>query len=76
MQAIYIHDTETEEIIGLVSPVEPIDFNKFEDEVIRTWTKFNSEELDFNYDIEDFVEYHNENSTVKIESVFTGYIQL
>jgi hypothetical protein len=77
MQAIFIHDTETEEIVGLVSPIEKVDFDKFQDEVYTSWVSFNSNEHNVtDYTIEDFVDFHNLNSNIKIDWVLTDYIQL
>ena len=77
MQAIILHDSETEEIIGLVSPVEEIDFPKFQDEVYTSWVSFNSNEENVeDYSIEDFVDFHNKNSQVEIDYVVTDFIQL
>jgi len=76
MQAIYIHDTETEEIVGLVSPLKKIDFDKFQDDVYTSWVSFNSNDLAEDYNIEDYVDFHNQHSEMKIDSVLTDYIQL
>jgi hypothetical protein len=77
MQAIFIHDTETEEIVGLVSPIEKVDFDKFQDEVYTSWVSFNSNEHNVtDYAIEDFVDFHNLNSNIKIDWVLTDYIQI
>lgn len=76
MQAIFLHDTDTEEIVGLVTPIEEVDFNKFWDEVYASWVSFNSNDLDDDYSIEDFVEFHNENYKLKIDWVIAHFIQL
>lgn len=76
MQAIFIHDTESEEIMGLVTPLKETAFDIFDDDVRRTWAKFNNEGLAEDYTIEDFVDYHNENSSLKIDYVVTDFIQL
>ena len=76
MQVLVIHDSETEEIIGMVTPLGIVDFNKFDDEVRRTWSAFNDEELAEDYSIEDFVDYHNENSKMQIDWVVSDFIQL
>lgn len=79
MYCITLHDTETEEIIGLVTPVVETAFDKFSDFIRESWTKFQPylrDELDSDYSIEDFVEWHNENNEVKIDWVLNDYIQL
>lgn len=77
MQIITIHDTETEEIIGSVTPVDKIDFDKFHDEVYTSWVSFNSVEENLeDYTIEDFVEFHNLNSNTRIDQCIGDYIQL
>ena len=38
--------------------------------------KFNDEELAEDYSIEDFVDYHNENSKMQIDWVVSDFIQL
>ena len=76
-QVLVIHDTETEEIIGMVSPVEKMNFDEFEDEVYTSWVSFNSNpENTEDYEIEDFVDFHNANSSIEIESVVSDFIQL
>ena len=76
MQAIFIHDTDSEEIMGLVTPLQNVNMDTFWDEVHSTWSKFNDEGLTEDYTIEDFVDFHNENSTLKIDNVVTDFIQL
>lgn len=77
MQIITLHHTDTEEIIGSVYPKEVIDFPHFYDEVYKTFSEYHkSDEYDYYYDIDDFVEYHNNNSKIKIDSVVSDYIQL
>jgi hypothetical protein len=76
MQILVIHDSETEEIVGMVTPLGIVDFNKFDDEVRRTWSAFNDEGLAEDYSIEDFVDYHNENSEMQIDWVVSDFIQL
>ncbi len=76
MQALVIHNTETEEVFGIVSPLEKVDFDKLDDEVRRTWKDFDSDEENEDSSIEDFVDYHNENSEMKIDWVLTEFIQL
>lgn len=74
-QILIIHDSETEEMIGLVTPEKAIDFDKFEEEVSKTWKKFNDEGLAEDYSIEDFVDFHNENSKIEIDWVVYQSIQ-
>ena len=77
MQAIILHDTETEEIIGVVSPIKEINFDEFQDEVYTSWVSFNSNEENVeDYSIEDFVDFHNKNSKMEIDYVVMDYIQL
>jgi hypothetical protein len=75
MQNIILHDTESQEIIGYVQPIKPIDYHRYYDEVYRMWVKFDRvKEID--YSIEDFVDYHNENSEIKIDYMISDFIQL
>jgi hypothetical protein len=91
MQVLIIHSTETEEILGMVTPKKPIDFDKFDDEVRRTWTDFQKDDVrnrwavdnDYEEDmqvgefsIEDFVDFHNTFSYLDIDWVVSDYIQL
>ena len=77
MEVLIIHDTHTEEIVGMVSPINKIDFDKFQDEVYTSWVSFNSNPENVeDYSIEDFVDFHNSNSDVKIDWVLSDYIQL
>lgn len=79
MYCIKLHDTETEEIIGMVHPIQVMDFDKFLDLIRESWTKFQPylrDELDSDYSIEDYVEWHNENNEVKIDWVLYDSIQL
>lgn len=76
MQVITLHDSETEEIIGMVSPVQKVDFDKFYDEVFKLWTLFNDNGLAEDYTIEDYVDFHNDNSELSIDWVLVDYIQL
>jgi hypothetical protein len=79
MVTITLHDTDTEEIVGMVTPKSPIvDFDKFEDAVRKSFIAFHkSEEFnDGDYSIEDFVEYHNANNTLEIDWVLNEFIQL
>ena len=77
MQILIIHDTETEEIVGSVTPINIIDFDKFQDEVYTSWISFNSNPENVeDYSIEDFVDFHNLNSDMEIDWVVSDYIQL
>jgi hypothetical protein len=76
MQVLIIHDTDSEEIVGMVSPIEEVDFPDFDDEVRRTWSLFNDEGLAEDYSIEDYVDFHNENSKMEIDYVVSDFIQL
>lgn len=77
MQIITLHHTDTEEEIGSVYPKEVINFNDFYDEVYKTFSEYHkSDDFDYYYDIDDFVDYHNNNSKIKIDSVVSAYIQL
>lgn len=77
MQIITLHHTDTEEVIGSVYPKEVIDFDDFYDEIYKTFSEYHkSDDYDYHYDIDNFVEYHNDNSKIKIDSVVSDYIQL
>jgi len=77
MQVLIIHDTETEEMLGMVTPLKKIDFDKFQDEVYTSWISFNSNPENVeDYSIEDFVDFHNLNSDMEIDWVVSDYIQL
>lgn len=77
MQIVTLHHTDTEEVMGSVYPIEKIDFDDFYDEVYKTFSNYHkSDEYDYHYDIDNFVEYHNDNSKIKIDSVVSDYIQL
>lgn len=77
MQIVTLHHTDTEEVIGSVYPKKVIDFDDFYDEIYKTFSEYHkSDDFDYYYDIDDFVEYHNNNSKIKIDSVVSDYIQL
>ncbi len=77
MQTIILHNTDTEEIMGSVYPIEKIDFPDFYDEIYKSFSNYHkSDDYDYYYNIDDFVEYHNNNSKIKIDSVVSDYIQL
>lgn len=77
MQIVTLHNTDTEEIMGSVYPVKSINFDKFLDGIrnsfiaFHKWSKFEED-----YTIEDFVDYHNNNSDMKIDWVVSDFIQL
>ena len=73
MQGITIHLTGDEEILGSVTPVTPINFTIFDEEVRRTWKMFHTNQ---NISIEDFVEFHNVHSDIKIDYIVMDFIQL
>ena len=78
MQIITLHHTETEDVVGMVHPIHDVDFDKFHDEVKRTWVAFQTTEIceEGDFSIEDFVEFHNENSKMEIDYVVSDFIQL
>jgi len=78
MQILFLHNTDTEEIVGEVMPVGRVDFDYFRDEVRKSFISFHkSDEFnDGDYSIEDFVEWHNENNVLKIDWILTDFIQL
>ena len=77
MQVLVIHDTETEDVVGMVTPINIIDFDKFQDIVYTSWVSFNSNPENVeDYSIEDFVDFHNLNSDIEIDWVVSDYIQL
>lgn len=79
MFVIILHDTETEDIIGMVTPKVLMNFGTFEDLIRKSWTLFQPylrEELESDYSIEDFVEWHNESYDIKIDWVLNDFIQL
>lgn len=79
MYCITLHDTETEEIIGMVAPVKTMNFPDFEKLIRESWTAFQPylhDELESDYSIEDYVEWHNENYEVKIDWVLNEFIKL
>ena len=84
MYGITLHNTDTEEIVGTVTEAfessSRVDAHTLFSEVYLTWKKFNdkhSEGLgDLDDPIEDFVEFHNYNSRIRITSICLDYIQL
>lgn len=66
------------EILGHVTPIDnDLEFNKFYDILEKSWLTYVKEVYinDFE-DIESFVEWHNENSDIKITSIVNSFIQL
>lgn len=63
MQVLVIHSTETEDILGVVTPVKSVNFDEFESEVRRTWIAFHYEDVrnrwanDNDVEIDDECEY-------------------
>jgi hypothetical protein len=77
MQVLIIHDTDTEDIVGMVTPLDKVNFDKFQDDVYTSWISFNSNPENVeDYSIEDFVDFHNLNSGMEIDWVVSDYIQL
>lgn len=79
MYCIILNDTQTEEMIGLVTAVVPMNFPEFENLIRESWTKFQPylrDELESDYSIEDFTEWHNLNNEVQIDWVLSDSIQL
>ena len=71
MQIITLHHTDTGEIIGLQFILLKINFPDFYDEIYKSFSEYHkSEEYDYHYDIDDFVEYHNNNSKIKLILLF------
>lgn len=76
MQVVILHDSETEDVIGMVTSTTKADFVDLYDEVYKTWSLFNSEGLAEDCTIEDFVDFHNESSQMIIDWVVSDFIQL
>lgn len=78
MQTVTLHRTDDEEIIGMVTPVKPMDFDKFLDLIRDSFIKYHKsdEYMEGDYSIEDFVEYHNKYNEVQIDWVLNDFIQL
>lgn len=77
MQIVTLHNTDTEEIMGSVCPVIPISFDEFLEGVRNTFTAFHEwDKFEEDYTIEDFVDYHNNNSDMEIDWVVSDFIQL
>ena len=73
---VTLHSTETEEIVGHVAPIEPMDIDKFDDILRVSWERYEKECDEDDYCIEGFVEFHNENYDTKIDWVVGSFIQL
>lgn len=78
MMIITLHDTSTEEIIGMVTPKAPVNFDDFEDIVRKSFIDFHKSDAfnDGDYSIEDFVDFHNANHPLEIDWVVNEFIQL
>ena len=81
-QGITLHNTKTEEIIGTVTSAnETMDFSLLYDLVRGSFVRFNENIADhvdneYDYPIEDFVEWHNKNYTIKLDYILMDFIQL
>lgn len=75
-KAYQLHDTETEEILGSVIVTSKITKNT-EDEVFEGWEDFNKlEEHELDHEnVDDFVEWFNENYKTQIERLYIEFIQ-
>jgi hypothetical protein len=60
MQVLVIHSTETEQIMGMVSPKKPVDFDKFDDEVRRTWKLFHDDNVRNSWAEENNIEFDDD----------------
>jgi hypothetical protein len=76
MKAIRLHDRNTEAIVGTIYTQSEVHSVKFFNEVYRTWKDFNNEMYEDDFDIHDFVEYHNRHSDIEIDSLECDFIQL
>ena len=76
--SITLYDTETEEIVGMVVPIEVINIDDFYDVIRKSFIDLHRSEYykDGFDDIVDFVEFHNETNDVKIDWIFNEFIQL
>jgi len=75
MYAIALHDTETEEIMGYVHPIHPLNMDTFDDNLRSSWTAYQEVKED-DYCIEDFIDWHNENHEMLIDYLIVDFIQL
>jgi len=75
MYAIALHDTETEEVVGYVYPIETMNLPDFDDKLRESWTAY-QDILEDVYTIEDFIEWHNENNEMEIDFAIIDFIQL
>lgn len=73
---VTLHSTETEEIVGHVAPIEPMDIDKFDDVLRVSWADYEKQADDDDYCIEGFVEFHNKNYEPQIDWVVESFIQL
>ena len=75
MYAIALHDTETEEVVGYVYPIETMNLPDFDDKLRESWTAY-QDILEDVYTIEDIIEWHNENNEMEIDFAIIDFIQL
>lgn len=73
---VTLHSTDSEDIIGHVAPIEPMDIDKFDDILRVSWKAYEQQADDDDYGIEGFVEFHNENYEPQIDYVIGSFIQL
>ena len=75
---ISLHDTETEEIIGHVAPINPMNIDDFDNILRESWKEYDGlhNDVDDDITIEDFVEWHNNNYDTQIDYVIGSFIQL
>lgn len=77
MNFITIHNTETEEVHGHIAATESeITASALMSQVYDSWREFDRMEHEQPQTIEDFVDWHNENYSIKIEICYGEYIQL
>lgn len=79
MTGYQLHDTETEEILGsvIILENEQQSTSECESELNEGWEAFNKleeHELD-NQNVDEFVEWFNENYVTQIERLFLEFIQ-
>jgi hypothetical protein len=78
---ITLHDTVTEEIVGMVAPLNPQKTypDEFQEVIRESFIDFHKSP-DYNggeYILEDFVYFHNKKpNSLKIQSVYNDFIQL
>ncbi len=71
-------DYDTQEELGLVQVIkhDGLSIDEAKEEVIESWTDFHAlDESDLdNYNVDDFVSWHNENWVTQIKRVFVEVI--